>query len=636
MMKRFTYALFVFFFFHISSNAQSSWDSDLIPDSLKEDANAVIRHSSSQYIRTGLSTYEKSIHYVVTILNESGESASELRIYYDRNSSVDDISIRLYNQQGESIRKVKSKEVADYAYSNSYTLFTDSRIKHYTPAYSHYPYTVEYNYTTKHKSVVSFSDWYPTDWFDTAVEFAELSYSTPVDFDLKYQAFNTEFEYSSTSDEKTIHHVWQAKNLQAIPNESYTLSYQQLLPVVMLSPVQISFEGYEGNFETWQSMGQWVAQLIQGRDQLPQERLAEITNLTDTITTPKLKVKALYEYMQAKTRYVNVALGIGGFQPLTAMEVDEKGYGDCKALSNYMKSLLQGIGIHSYYTVIGNGKYREIKYPDYSSLNQTNHIILCVPLEKDTIWLECTNQNYPFGYIGASNANRFGLLIDEQGGTLVKTNNYLPSENTRNSTIAVVLQETGEARFNSQTSFKNYLFESVFALVHSSAEEQKKMLLKAFSIDGLSFTNLEIANPEKSLPLATVSMEGTISRYSQKAGSRLLVKPHFLFENLFPSRLDQDRKASFFLANGYTTNDTIQFEIPTDYTIEFTPKDLTLESTLGNYSLSYEVTEENKLRIIRSTFIKPGNYEPALFPEIDLFLRTCSGKEEDKVVLKKI
>lgn len=193
-----------------------------------------------------------------------------------------------------------------------------------------------------------------------------------------------------------------------------------------------------------------------------------------------------------------MALGIGGFQPLTALEVDEKGYGDCKALSNYMKSLLQGIGIHSYYTVIGNGKYREIKYPDYSSLNQTNHIILCVPLEKDTIWLECTNQNYPFGYIGASNANRFGLLIDEQGGTLVKTNNYLPSENTRNSTIAVVLQETGEARFNSQTSFKNYLFESVFALVHSSAEEQKKMLLKAFSIDGLSFTNFEITDGEKS------------------------------------------------------------------------------------------------------------------------------------------
>jgi len=60
-----------------------------------------------------------------------------------------------------------------------------------------------------------------------------------------------------------------------------------------------------------------------------------IRDLIQDVTDDHLKVKKLYSYLQGRTRYFNIALGIGGLQPVDANVVDEVGYGDCKGLTNY-------------------------------------------------------------------------------------------------------------------------------------------------------------------------------------------------------------------------------------------------------------------------------------------------------------
>ena len=102
--------------------------------------------------------------------------------------------------------------------------------------------------------------------------------------------------------------------------------------------------------------------------------------------------------MQSKSRYIFVALGIGGWQPMLPDEVQKKGYGDCKGLSTYMKILLDEAGIPSYYCKINSANSSVSFDEDFPKMGG-NHIILMVPTEKGTIWLENTSQDIAFNHL---------------------------------------------------------------------------------------------------------------------------------------------------------------------------------------------------------------------------------------------
>mgnify|MGYP001126063175 FL=1 len=97
-------------------------------------------------------------------------------------------------------------------------------------------------------------------------------------------------------------------------------------------------------------------------------------------------------------RYISVQIGIGGWKPISAEEVDENKYGDCKGLTNYTKALLRTVGIESNYCVVSAGSEIKDISEDFPSM-QGNHVILNIPQEgKSDLWLECTSQDTPFNF----------------------------------------------------------------------------------------------------------------------------------------------------------------------------------------------------------------------------------------------
>ncbi|NJK95564.1 MAG: hypothetical protein HC905_12260 [Bacteroidales bacterium] len=171
---------------------------------------------------------------------------------------------------------------------------------------------------------------------------------------------------------------------------------------------------------------------------------------------------------------------------MLASDVDKYGYGDCKALSNYTKALLNAVGVESIYTEIANGPGKII-YPQFASMNQTNHVILCVPLEKDTMWLECTNQISPCGYIGMGNSNRYALLITKQGGKLVKTPEFNKNVNTQRSEITITLDDNGNASFCSSINFRGTNYDQVVAYTIMSEKERRDKIMKELSLKNFDF-----------------------------------------------------------------------------------------------------------------------------------------------------
>src|SRR6185295_15281183 len=136
-------------------------------------------------------------------------------------------------------------------------------------------------------------------------------------------------------------------------------------PRVLTSPIEFEVEGYHGSIKEWEDISKFSYTLNKGRDLLPESEKEKVRELLKGENDTYEKIRKLYEYMQSKTRYVSIQLGLGGWQTIEAKEVVAKGYGDCKALSNYMKALLNTAGIPAYIALISPGSEPRTLYQDF-------------------------------------------------------------------------------------------------------------------------------------------------------------------------------------------------------------------------------------------------------------------------------
>ena len=250
-----------------------------------------------------------------------------------------------------------------------------------------------------------------------------------------------------------ITYTWEIHNLPVTPEEPFSVSRETYDPFMMLSATEVELQGYKGTLSDWNSYGLFYYSLYRGRDVLPDELKKEVHHLTDGLSDAYKKIDVLYEYLQKNTHYVLISFGIGGLQPYDATYVAKNKYGDCKALSNFMVALLKEAGIRGYPVAIWGGEKNRIFYNDFPS-HQSNHIICAVPVGKDTVWLECTSQSLPAGYLGDFTANRYGLLFNEDGGTLVHTPIYSLNDNTSLRKISAELDLDGNLKVSSVADYK--------------------------------------------------------------------------------------------------------------------------------------------------------------------------------------
>lgn len=404
-----------------------------IPDNLKQHADAVIRYQEIKKEITSDSRVITEETFVVTIFNKSAQNLGYFYEIYDKLSSVNSYSVKLYNKYGNLIDKSKSSDFKDVKAYDGFTLFDDNRMIYYKSYSSDYPYTIEYNYKRIDKQTLNIGNWLPVSNYDIAVQESNYTLVTDESNPIRFKELNLpETGKVNKIKDKSIY-TWSLRNFEAIQKQPFMPNSEYILPKVRIASDKFSYEGFEGNSNTWQSLGAWNWELIKDQITLPQETVLLIKNMIDTIETTREKVALLYKYLQNNTRYVSIQLGIGGYQPIDATEVDETKYGDCKGLSNYMRALLEVANIKSDYAIVRAGHHAQDMLIDFPS-NQFNHAILSIPDNTDTIWLECTSQKIPFGFLGSFTDNRHCLLVTPEGGKIAKTPEYKQESNTQHST----------------------------------------------------------------------------------------------------------------------------------------------------------------------------------------------------------
>ncbi len=606
-----------------------------IPKALLKNANAVLRLEEQRFEIRNTKETRFTNHYVITILNEKGARWAGFVDYYDKHRSISDVEGILYDANGKQIKKIRKKDLEDLSGVSSGTLMDDDRVKRHNFYYRVYPYTVEYTIEIENKSTLFFPMWSPQGGENLAVESSSFSIVSDPTYQVRYKTFNYSSAPLITQEKNKKVMTWSAKNMEATFRESFSPRWHELTTTVIFGPTEFQMDSYKGNMQSWQDFGKFVHSLKSGRDQLPAHIKTQVHAIADPLSGPREKIAGLYEYMQKNTRYISIQLGIGGWQPFPASDVAANGYGDCKALTNYMYSMLQEVGIRSYYALIRAGKNANYITEDFPS-QQFNHVILCVPLStKDTVWLECTSQTMPSGYLGDFTSDRPALLVDENGGKMVRTPRYSMEENLQARMITAKLEANGTLRVNANNRYHGMQQDGIHDIIHGlSREKVKEYLHEQLNFPTYDVNSFDYKEQKSAIPVIRESLDITVSNYATITGKRIFIHPNVMTKSGSKLSPDSTRKYDIQLYFEYKDVDTVEIELPAGYRPETMPKDVAIKSQFGTYEASIKF-RDNKLYYYRSFEHKSGRFPAKDYADLVEFSNAVHKADRNRVVLVK-
>jgi hypothetical protein len=301
-----------------------------ISEELKLNANAVYRENTVMFTIHARDKATHYVHQVVTIFNAKGKRYASEAVGYDKLRKVRSLTATVYDAEGKQIKRLKDKEIEDHSAVGD-ALFSDDRFKYFDLSQGTYPYTVEIEYEVDYKFLFFIPTYAAID--NESISCERGSYT------LKYpQALAPRFKLSHINQETKeqpsgdglLMRTWKFENVLPIKIEPQGPEFRDIVPVITAAPSVFEYDNYSGVMSTWDDYGKWIASLNKGRNILPQATKDKAIELTKNAVTREEKIRILYEYLQNKTRYVSIQLGIGGYQPFEASLVDKNGYGDCK------------------------------------------------------------------------------------------------------------------------------------------------------------------------------------------------------------------------------------------------------------------------------------------------------------------
>lgn len=603
-----------------------------IPPELLKNSNSVVLEECVEVDVSNIRKMTTVTRRAVAVLNKLGDNDVSLYEFYNENSKVKNIETWIYNGLGKEIGHYKKRDFLDVSRTGN-NMYMDSRMLYlnYTPTV--YPYIVVFESETESGDTAFLGSWGPINGYAESTQKSIYKIKFDTKNKPRFKARNLD-GYNISIEEKPTELVFTASNLKPIRYEEDGPISSKIFPHINLALDTFYLKGTMGSAKNWKEFGLWMEKdLLQDVREVPEATLSQIKSLVANETTNEAKARKIYQYVQNKVRYISIQIGIGGWKPMTAAEVDKLSYGDCKALTNYTKALLEAVGIPSYYTILyGDSNKWDIK-EDFTSM-QGNHVILGIPDGDKITWLECTSQDKPYGYMGRFTNDRDVLILTPEGGKIARTKVYETSENTQEISAKVKVGPSGEVMAIFSSVSKGIQYEDKYLIPKKKSEEIERYYKHLWShINGFSVSNIKFINDDISISF-TENMLVKIPNYADAVGDDFLFCPNIFNQNSNIPPRNEDRKQNIYIGNGFNDIDQIEVEIPSNYIIDFLPEPTVLENEFGKYEIDFSLNDEKKLVYTRKFQIEKGEYSPSEYEAYREFFRTISRLDRTKILLK--
>jgi len=629
MMKIFCIGALSIASLHFAQNYPAS----AIPEPLKKNANLVIRKDLTTLQINSVDEIRYQYQKVRTVMNKDGKDQATPVIAYQKGDQISDVKVTIYDEAGKKIKSYSKSDFGDFANTPDGIFYSEDRFMSlpYTP--TQYPYTIEFSYQLKDQNTVFIPDFVPFSTTNTSLESKELRVINNSGIELKTKNYPSKYNYAAVAENgSSTDKVYSFKDVPAVDGTFLMPQPDKILPKVSFALTRFNLMGKQGSISSWKDFGTWYYNsILQPVSTITPAVKAEVAALHLQGTTEE-KVKKLYQYMQSKTRYIAVALGIGGWQPMQPEEVSKKGYGDCKGLTNYMKVLLDEAGIPSNYCVINSGDSQLTFDPEFPKMGG-NHVILMVPTEKGSIWLENTSQMMAFNHLSTSTTDRNVLSIGKNGIELISTPVYSPEQNNEKQVLKIRINEDNSITGEGQFSYTGNQYDYNVAFTGLSPKERNEAIRDRLSV--LSFDKIEMKNVinDRDNAVARYELDFKAGNYSKTAGNSMLFRAVPIFTNVIYKN-DEARELPFELQQSFQDDYEITFTVPAQYKLDEVPENVSFNSEFGSYQLNF-VRNGTELKVNRSIRINKGIYPKEKYNEYINFRKKTLKNDNSKILISK-
>ena len=308
-------------------------------------------------------------------------------------------------------------------------------------------------------------------------------------------------------------------------------------------------------------------------------------------------------------------------------------FGDCKALSFYMQTMLRCCGIDSDYVILNMGEDRLV--PDFPSLGTTNHAILAVPMAKDTLWLECTNPEVPLGYVHPKISGNHALIVKKGGSYITRLPKEPDESNVDAIEAKVELRDDGSAVASVTENSRMDFWSDLYGLTRIPEDKRLNEIMARINLPRVTVSDVKIDSDPSPRPSCRMTCKAEASTYASVTGKRLFI-PVNPFRDVKDNSSAAKRTNDLYFKDGCVLTDMIVLDVPEGYSVEAYPKDFEFGNEFG--SVHFDESHEKVEGHLRFTFSYKMEKNSGTFPNTSYdayraFIRAAAWVYGIKLVL---
>jgi tetratricopeptide (TPR) repeat protein/transglutaminase-like putative cysteine protease len=336
-------------------------------------------------------------------------------------------------------------------------------------------------------------------------------------------------------------------------------------------------------YKTWDDVATWyrglVSEQLQSSPQIHDAVMEAVKGLTDE----RAKIRAVYDLVVRKTRYVGLEFGIHGYQPYRTTQVFARKFGDCKDKASLLVVMLREIGVDASLVLARTRRGGDLD-PEPASLAPFDHAIVYVP--RYDLFLDGTAEFSGADELPAQDQDIPVLIVSE--GKLRRTPVLAAAKNRVATEQLVKLDASGDAKVEEHVTVAGEVAHEWRSHYQSPAERPERYG-KAWAqkhpgarLDAIDMPRLDdLERPVE------VRASLAVPDWARPEGGELVMQALGRDADMLRSyaRLSS-RKHDLVLGFPWRQEDKVTVALPPGFAVRRLPEPRTVEAPFGRFSLT--------------------------------------------------